>query len=365
MHENKRTKKRIRRKHLHLIKQDQLPSHSKGRENSNRSSDRAESSSFSHYWLCGKLAECESFIQDVSSLMMTPDQLMYLEVSKGRLLDISMSNDASTKRFLFELPIKTDEPSDCRLIFRVLLEHESRLAFEPLMQQLLAYQCGVYEEDDNVRIINAVISIDELPKSERRYQFHDIFTQYTDEFWEDFGPYVVNFGVLMVRLRDPKLRQKLLTTGMSTASGWYAMGVEGDKLDEKFMADLIELLRKMDDQEILKVFRPVMEYLQHRNPDYTMEALTELEKKLTGKDKVMKVALSTFDLENQRFREEGIQQGLEKGREEGREEGIEENRHSTARRMLDKGYDIRSVCEITELNKKQIAKIKRDTPSSN
>ena len=108
-----------------------------------------------------------------------------------------------------------------------------------------------------------------------------------------------------------------------------------------------------------------MEYLQHRNPDYTMEALIDLEKKLTGKDEVMKVALSSFDLENQRFREEGIQKGLEQGLEQGREEGREETLLSTAKRMLNKGYDIGSVCEITELKKEQIARVKRDIPSSN
>ena len=50
--------------------------------------------------------------------------------------------------------------------------------------------------------------------------------------------------------------------------------------------------------------------------------------------------------------------GLEKGREEGREEGIKSNKIETARNMINKGFSVDDIVEITGLSEKSILSFK-------
>ena len=49
--------------------------------------------------------------------------------------------------------------------------------------------------------------------------------------------------------------------------------------------------------------------------------------------------------------EEGMEKGMEKGIEEGMEKGIEEGKLGTARRMLDKGFSLDDVVDVTGLSR--------------
>jgi predicted transposase/invertase (TIGR01784 family) len=57
-------------------------------------------------------------------------------------------------------------------------------------------------------------------------------------------------------------------------------------------------------------------------------------------------------------REEGIEQGMEKGVEKGLEQGVSKAKKEAAKRMLEKGYPVEDIQEITGLSRTQIEALK-------
>ena len=56
--------------------------------------------------------------------------------------------------------------------------------------------------------------------------------------------------------------------------------------------------------------------------------------------------------------DKGEQRGMEKGMEKGMEQGIEKEKLSLAKRMLEKGYDVETIAELTELSVPAIQALK-------
>ena len=54
-----------------------------------------------------------------------------------------------------------------------------------------------------------------------------------------------------------------------------------------------------------------------------------------------------------------FEEGLEKGREEGRLEGREEEKEEIVLKMLESGFDLDSICKVTQLSKEEIRKIQK------
>ena len=57
-------------------------------------------------------------------------------------------------------------------------------------------------------------------------------------------------------------------------------------------------------------------------------------------------------------REEGREEGLKEGRAEGREEGAKQNSFDIAKRMLEKGIDIETISELTDLTAEEVSMLK-------
>ena len=55
----------------------------------------------------------------------------------------------------------------------------------------------------------------------------------------------------------------------------------------------------------------------------------------------------------------GKEEGLKVGREEGRAEGVKQNSFDIAKRMLEKGIDIETISELTDLTGKEISELNR------
>ena len=71
-------------------------------------------------------------------------------------------------------------------------------------------------------------------------------------------------------------------------------------------------------------------------------------------DKAKEVIMTTAE----KLRKQGKQEGLEEGLEEGEKKGKQEAKLEDARRMLEKGYPIEDVCEITGLSLDEVEKLK-------
>lgn len=60
------------------------------------------------------------------------------------------------------------------------------------------------------------------------------------------------------------------------------------------------------------------------------------------------------------LKREAKREGIKEGKQEGIKEGIKKNRLVVAKNMLKKGYDVKSIQEITELSKETIEKLKKE-----
>jgi predicted transposase/invertase (TIGR01784 family) len=58
-----------------------------------------------------------------------------------------------------------------------------------------------------------------------------------------------------------------------------------------------------------------------------------------------------------RGREEGKAQGREQGRQEGRQQGALDAKREMARKLIEKGYDMDAVTEITELPAEEVREL--------
>ena len=83
---------------------------------------------------------------------------------------------------------------------------------------------------------------------------------------------------------------------------------------------------------------------------------------MTTKEDINRMIAFAEDKGEQRGMEKGIEKGMEKGMkkgmEKGIEQGIEKEKLSLAKRMLEKGYDVETVAELTELSVPAIQALK-------
>ncbi len=103
----------------------------------------------------------------------------------------------------------------------------------------------------------------------------------------------------------------------------------------------------------------------------TGEAYEELERVYKDKEEVKEMLITAIKKEKQAYFEEGLQEGLQRGKQAGLEEGIQKGlqkgllkgQHAEkvafAKRMLQKGQEIDFICEVTELSRDEVLKIKK------
>src|SRR5690606_8437781 len=81
------------------------------------------------------------------------------------------------------------------------------------------------------------------------------------------------------------------------------------------------------------------------------EKLMSEARKLENAEEVFEVTIS--------YKEEGRKEGRKEGRIEGRKAGLKEGKMEVACKMLDEGYEIEKVVELTGLDKNEIEKLKK------
>ena len=105
-----------------------------------------------------------------------------------------------------------------------------------------------------------------------------------------------------------------------------------------------------------KYIREAAEKLNKMSEDEEMQRIAEL------REKAVKDEMAVYDrgleigLEEgkKQGKEEGIKQGKEEGIKQGKEEGIREGKIENAKKMIEKGFNIKDIIEITELSKEEI-----------
>ncbi len=154
-----------------------------------------------------------------------------------------------------------------------------------------------------------------------------------EEFWRQYGRFVMNFDAKVLNLRDPVVQGRLMNVEFSTAIGWYAMGKVKDRIDEETAQNMIEMIGRLDEHSNAQIVQPSLDYLHTYHEEVTMEWLRDLEIQETGSDKVMARALSSLELK------------------------VQEGKSEIAMRLLREGLDTQFVVKVTELSRDRIEQI--------
>lgn len=130
-----------------------------------------------------------------------------------------------------------------------------------------------------------------------------------------------------------------------------------------FVSYYRELLIK--DIKPKEAFKATIEYCKKHNA--LVDFLTQ-----NSSQEINMLLTTKFNIEEAKevWREEALEEGREEGREEGIEEGIKKGREYgelhkaqfTARRMLDKGYPLADIIELTGLSKPEVEILKTVSP---
>ena len=89
-----------------------------------------------------------------------------------------------------------------------------------------------------------------------------------------------------------------------------------------------------------KYIREAAKKLNEMSEDEEMQRIAEL------REKAVKDEMAVYD--------RGLEIGLEEGKKQGKEEGIKQGKIENAKKMIEKGFNIEDIIEITELSKEEI-----------
>ena len=118
-------------------------------------------------------------------------------------------------------------------------------------------------------------------------------------------------------------------------------------------------------------------YIFHFIPHLNINVVESIEKEIFKKGG-FSVGAFKFYIEEQKEKaeekgvEKGIEKGIEKGRvegiakgiEKGRVEGVAKGREEIVFKMLEKGVDVESICQLTDLSKDQVLKFQKKYSAS-
>jgi len=236
----------------------------------------------------------------------------------------------------------------CDLYFYILIEFQSKVdRFMSL--RMLHYICEFYEDmrrNNNARILPAVFPLMLYNGKNRWTAPEEIATLIEQTIPGGFIP----------RFRYFKIAENEFDTEflcrLNNAVGalFLAENCRPEKLEAR-IDDIVQLLRNERPQEVahfVNWFKRA--FLEQPECVAGISSLTECESMLRETAKEIK----------RQSRLEGLHEGIQKGIQKGRTQGLHEGKSETAMRMLEKGFEIEVIAEVTGLSIKDVHALKKD-----
>ncbi len=156
---------------------------------------------------------------------------------------------------------------------------------------------------------------------------------------ELFGEADLNFRPVILNLRDIDLKKK--AGGLKALPIWFIFQ-KVRNIGERDVAEFFRLCQGLSEKGLWFLAPRGLSYLRRHNPRWTIEALAKLERKTIKKKEGRIMAMSCY------------QEELYKERQEGRQE----ERRAVILSMLQKNLDISLISEVTGQPKAKILKLK-------
>ena len=274
-----------------------------------------------------------------------PDKILEkLELPKLRLLKESFIDERLRPHFydlVYNCPLRDKKKRDIKIT--VLIEHKS-YKHKYIHLQLLRYMLNIWEDElQQDRELSLIIPL-VVYHGRTKWQpvpFRELFPGYDDLF----ADYLPDFSFAMEDMKKKDLENILELVEERTYAGilYLLFKYQGtkmfkEKLQEIFRA-MLPLLREEFDRLPLSGF---LHYILYETDSSWEEVVRLFRQQIPQGDDAM---LSTAEQLIQKGREQGIEQGLERITR-------------IARRMLDKGFAVELISEITGLSREEIEKLR-------
>ena len=286
------------------------------------------------------------------------DLIFSVELKEQDLSQESQRNQIE-KRKSRKNKVKDKVHDGSRIRFIFLFEHKSyrdpNIAF-----QLLKYQFYIYEKRERIPIIPIVFYHGEKEwniscefKESLLFDLNKSYRNQCDSLLEG----MLNFKYRLLNLRD--INVESLPKEMKTQSILFLLkyiGVLKKSFDLKYVERCFRLSKHLSLEQRKGILLECYGYIFHFIPHLNINVVESIEKEIFKKGG-FSVGAFKFYIEEQK--EKAEEKGIEKGIEKGREEGIEEGREEIIFKMLEKGVDVESICQLTDLSKDQVLKLQK------
>ena len=281
---------------------------------------------------------------------------------------------------------KAHDVSRIRFIF--LFEHKSyrdpNIAF-----QLLKYQFYIYEKNhekrERIPIIPIVFYHGEkewnIPCEFKESLLFDLNKSYRNQC-DSLLKGILNFEYRLLNLSD--INVESLPKEMKTQSILFLLkyiGILKKSFDLKYVERCFRLSKHLALEQRKSILLECYGYIFHFIPHLNINVVESIEKEIFKKGGFSMGAFKFYiEEQKEKAEEKGIEKGIEKGRVEGiekgrvegiekgikkgREKGIEEGREEIIFKMFEKGIDVESICQLTDLSKDQVLKFQKKYSAS-
>ena len=294
---------------------------------------RQRSRARTHHWMLHQVIELDHGLECCFQLALVNAELNLVDVARAVLLQTRSSAPSGSLQdadILADVPRVDRAPAGSDTV-RYILELKSEVRVKEMALQLLRYQFGAYLSDwTPVRAV--LISNDEDYEGQGEIYFQDLNTDPGDVFWSQCGGQVLQFGVTVLNLCSKRVQNELLESKWPVALMLYAMGTV-KRFDHAVAAELVTRSQSFSDAQIEQCWWPIVKYINERR-DLNLSWWVDLERQLTGEDRVMTVMMNNVELT--------------------REEGRLEEREKLARRMLNKGVEKDFIKEHFDFDDAQV-----------
>ncbi len=181
--------------------------------------------------------------------------------------------------------------------------------------------------------------------------FQDSLDGLTPVLRQKFGKNILNFRCKLLNIHDINLYRGVGRNLLSRPILLIMSSIW--KLRHETIVELFQMGTNLGEKDQKFLIQKAVDYIHRNDSNFTLSVLSKIEKEsIEEEQRVMSALQCSLD----EAEEKGMRKGLKKGREEGIK-GIKKSREETALRMIQNGFEAKTICLCTGLTSKEVKEL--------